>query len=198
MTASATPPGSAPNGTTDPRFFGYGSLVHLATHDYPDPVPATLTGWRRVWRGTSLRELAFLSVTPCPGAAIRGVTARVPGADWAALDRREGAYARRDVSHQITPTAPDVAVYEVRTDLLTDPRGHPLLLSYIDTVALGFLEIYGPDGVKDFFATTDGWGAPIRDDRAAPMYPRWQPMTEAARALVDAELDRLGVVRLSV
>ncbi len=31
----------------DPYFFGYSSLVNLATHDFPDPRPATLRGWRR-------------------------------------------------------------------------------------------------------------------------------------------------------
>ena len=30
-----------------PRFFGYGSLVNRDTHDYPNAVRATLSGWRR-------------------------------------------------------------------------------------------------------------------------------------------------------
>jgi len=43
-------------------FFGYGSLVNRATHSFNNAQPAQLTGWRRVWRHTDLRPVAFLSV----------------------------------------------------------------------------------------------------------------------------------------
>jgi hypothetical protein len=43
-------------------FFGYGSLVNAATHDYPNTRPATLRGWRRTWVQSSSRDIAFLSV----------------------------------------------------------------------------------------------------------------------------------------
>ena len=175
---------------THPLFFGYGSLVNRATHDYLDPRPATLNGWRRVWRRTTLREVAFLSVDPAPGVSILGLTARVPNGDWAALDARERAYARIDVAHAIEhdhepgPTA----VYRVSDGLIEGPsEAAPILLSYIDTVAAGFLDLYGADGVAHFFATTTGWG-PIRNDRAAPLYSRAQSPTPALRAMVDAHL----------
>ncbi len=45
-----TGPGAAGARMSDPAFFGYGSLVNLRTHGYDDPRPATLHGWRRVWR----------------------------------------------------------------------------------------------------------------------------------------------------
>ncbi|NBT52664.1 MAG: gamma-glutamylcyclotransferase, partial [Marivivens sp.] len=83
---------------THPRFFGYGSLVNLTTHTYPDPKPAKLRGWRRVWRHTQIQEPAFLSVEPCDRTTLLGVTAAVPNADWAALDERESGYLRRDVT----------------------------------------------------------------------------------------------------
>ncbi|MDX5384038.1 MAG: gamma-glutamylcyclotransferase, partial [Rhodobacterales bacterium] len=37
----------------DAFFFGYGSLVNRATHDYGQARAATLPGWRRAWRHTA-------------------------------------------------------------------------------------------------------------------------------------------------
>ncbi|GGL52861.1 gamma-glutamylcyclotransferase family protein [Wenxinia marina] len=181
---------SDPSHGPDPLFFGYGSLVNLATHGYRDPRPARLTGWRRVWRRTSLREVAFLSVDPAPDVTIDGVVAQVPGADWALLDERERAYARHDVTHAVAhdgPVAP-CAVYRVSEGLIQPAsEAAPILLSYLDAVAQGFLRVYGTDGLAAFFATTEGWG-PIRDDRAAPVYPRAQVLTAEERAEVDRHL----------
>ena len=181
-------------GMTDPLFFGYGSLVNLATHDYRDPRPARLTGWRRVWRRTTLREAAFLSVDPAPGVTIDGAVAAVPGGDWAALDERERAYVRHDVSHAVVhdgPLAP-CAVYRV-SEALIEPASEaaPILLSYLDTVAAGFLALHGAEGLARFFATTDGWGE-IRDDRAAPIYPRATDVGPQARRIVDHSLSRIA------
>ncbi|MEM7491215.1 MAG: gamma-glutamylcyclotransferase, partial [Pseudomonadota bacterium] len=53
-----------------PRFFGYGSLVNRRTHAYPDAAPFTIRGWRRAWRHTALRPVAFLTAVPDDGAAI--------------------------------------------------------------------------------------------------------------------------------
>ena len=174
----------------DPAFFGYGSLVNLATHDYDDPRPATLHGWRRIWRRTHLRKAAFLSVERHSNCALHGVVARVPGSDWAALDAREAAYARHDVSETVRHDGRDAptAVYQVRPEHVSQDHDHPILLSYLDVVVQGYLQVYGMDGVVHFFETTDGWDAPIFDDRANPIYPRHQALLEKERALVDAQL----------
>jgi hypothetical protein len=180
---------------SDPRFFGYGSLVNLRTHDFDDPRPARLIGWQRVWRHTSRRPVAYLSVEPCEGSEIDGIVARVPGGDWAALDRREANYRRRDVTGSVLHDAPQVstAVYEVSGGHIADPSlRHPILLSYIDVVIQGFVQMHGQDGAARFFATTRGWAAPILDDRAAPRYPRHQLLTASERDLVDAALARMG------
>jgi hypothetical protein len=174
---------------SDPAFFGYGSLVNLATHDYADPRPATLHGWRRVWRGTHLRQVAYLSVMQDATCHLEGVLAKVPAANWTALDAREAAYLRHDVSGHVNyggPPAP-TAVYQVRAEHIAD-ADHPILLSYLDVVVQGYLRIYGPEGVAQFFATTAGWDAPILNDRADPIYPRHQKLTQAERALVDDHL----------
>jgi hypothetical protein len=180
---------------SDPQVFGYGSLVNLATHDYHSPRPATLHGWRRVWRHSSLRPVAFLSVEADAGSSIQGVVAQVPQGDWAALDAREHAYVRRDVTHQIHCEGPrgPTAVYEVDGGTLAHATTtHPILLSYIDVVVQGYLRLYGPQGAAHFFATTKGWNSPILNDRGRPHYPRSQSLAPDETRIVDAALATLG------
>ncbi len=183
----------------DPYFFGYGSLVNLATHDFPDPHPARLKGWRRAWRHTDLREVAFLTAVPDPDAEIEGMIAHVPKNDWAALDQREWAYDRVTATQSVThPLAHEVeiAVYAVPQDRHNAPSNkHPLLLSYIDVVVQGYLRAFGLDGADRFFATTDGWDAPILNDRSEPRYPRHQQLRTDETDFVD---DRLRSISANI
>ncbi|MBN2907870.1 MAG: gamma-glutamylcyclotransferase [Rhodobacteraceae bacterium] len=176
----------------DPFFFGYGSLVNRATHSFPTPYRAAITGWRRAWTHTTLRPVAYLSARPAPGTVIEGLIAAVPGHDWRDLDQREHAYRRHEVSHAVTHEAPhavDVQIYAVPDIHAEAPSvAHPILLSYIDVVVQGYLHTYGPQGARRFFDTTDGWDAPILNDRAAPIYPRHQTLDADERAFVDREL----------
>ncbi len=175
---------------THPRFFGYGSLVNLATHAYPDPTPATLTGWRRIWQHSRRRPVAFLSVEPCESTTLHGITAQVPNADWAALDLREQAYLRRDVTAQF---GHDTAVYEANPAYTAPPdTGHPILLSYLDVVINGYTNLMGDAGPAHFFETTHGWG-PVLDDRETPIYARAQPLSPQTRRIVDDALAALAV-----
>ncbi|WP_308442970.1 MULTISPECIES: gamma-glutamylcyclotransferase family protein [Jannaschia] len=168
------------------HFFGYGSLVNLSTHAYPGARVATVTGWGRAWRHTMGHDIAFLTAVRRPNAAIDGIVADVPGRDWAALDARETGYLR-----EALPEGP--AIYHI-------PEGHhpapeqprPILLSYLDVVVQGYLQQFGEAGVSRFFETTEGWDAPIQDDRAAPLYPRAQVLSRDETALVDTWLGRLG------
>lgn len=185
---------------TAPYFFGYGSLVNTATHDYSDPRPARLSGWRRTWAHTDLRDVAFLTAKPAPGDTIDGLIAAVPGADWAALDEREYAYDRvlasQAVGHDL-PGAPEISVYAVPAERQAPgSHHHPILLSYLDVVLQGYLQVFGREGVTDFVATTDGWDAPILDDRDAPRYPRHQPTTAQERSLFDDLIATTGARRL--
>lgn len=174
---------------SDPAFFGYGSLVNLATHDFAAPRPATLQGWRRVWRGTHLRKAAYLSVMPDDDCVLHGVIAQVPGADWAALDQREAAYRRHDVSDKVRHDGPQfpTAVYQVRPEHIAQDA-HPILQSYLDVVVQGYLRVFGLEGVSHFFATTKGWDTPILNDRDNPIYTRHQVLNADERALVDQHL----------
>lgn len=183
-------------GTAGGWVFGYGSLVNARTHGYAEVLPARARGWRRVWRHARDRRVAFLSVHEVPGAEIAGVVARVPAAEWPALDLRERAYDRTplaDVLHQ-GPAGIEVQIYRARPEATRPPSpDHPILLSYLEVVAEGFLSVWGPGGVRSFFETTDGWDGPVLDDLGAPIYPRHRPVGNEVREMVRAELCRLGV-----
>lgn len=174
--------------STDPAFCGYGPLVNLATHSYADPHPARLNGWRRIWRRAPIRPVSFLSVEPCDRTTIYGVIARVPGGNWAALDAREGAYRRIDVTDAVTHSGPPgpVAVYELSAEVIAAPNAdHPILLSDINVVAQGFMTLAGPEGITHFLTTTHGWSRHILKDRTAPRYARAVPVTDTVRRRVD-------------
>ena len=176
----------------DTYFFGYGSLVNRDTHEFTRAQRAQLRGWRRVWRHTSLRPVAYLTVVPDATTEIDGLIAAVPGDDWAALDERESAYDRVAAAHQIShtlPHMPEIAVYAIpqgRHSGVTET--HPALLSYIDVVVQGYLREFGESGAQHFFDTTDGWDAPVLDDRADPLYPRHRHLSLDERAFVDDQL----------
>ncbi len=185
---------------SDPFFFGYGSLVNRKTHDYGQTRPATVHGWRRQWRHTTLRQVAYLTVTKAPGQMIDGLIAAVPNGDWAALDRREHAYARLHLeTGQIDHDHPqkiEVQIYKTKPAHDAPPSTrHPILQSYLDTVLLGYLDVFGQEGAKAFFASTDGWDAPILDDRENPIYPRAVKPAKPERLFIDAQLDALNVTR---
>ena len=165
----------------DPAFFGYGSLVNLKTHDYQAPERTQVTGWRRIWRSTTHHDFATLSVTRDVATTLQGIKAKVPNADWSALDKRECFYDRQRLSD-------GTAIYEVTENIITPPDGpSPILRSYLDVVIQGYLAEFGPEGAAAFFATTDNWG-PIHDDRKSPLYPRHQQLTAEETAFVDAQL----------
>jgi len=182
---------------TDTYFFGYGSLVNRATHDYTNAHPATLHGWRRVWCHIAPYPRAILSVMPDPDCTLEGLIAGGPDIDWAVLDQREGAYdkahATEAVNHPLDHT-PNVILYTIPKEKHPAADSlQPTLLSYIDVVAQGYLQVFGTDAAADFFATTTGWG-PILDDRQDPVYPRHQRLNARERNFVDDQLYALSAV----
>lgn len=181
---------------SDPYFFGYGSLVNRATHAYAPALRASLTGWRRAWKHTTGRDVPFLTVVPDPATTLQGLVAPVPGGDWAALDRREHGYVRHALGAELVveggqPVAAQVYAVPPQT-MVRPPAQGVILMSYLDVVVQGYLREYGADGAAGFFATTDGWDIPVLDDRAYPLYPRHQALSEQETAFVDAALARLG------
>ncbi|MCV6586764.1 MAG: gamma-glutamylcyclotransferase [Marinibacterium sp.] len=179
---------------TDPFFFGYGSLVNRTTQDYPDCRPLRLRGWRRVWVDVPEFDRAILSAERCDGVEIDGLVARVPGADWQALDLRERLYERRDATADLLGDRPHhVAIYEIpHSDRVHPVRPGAILLSYLDVVIQGYLREFGPDGAAHFLDTTAGWNRPVLDDRATPIYPRHIRLAPHELTVVDDALARLG------
>ena len=97
------------------------------------------------------------------------------------------------VSHTVTRPL-NIAIYAVpETRHHTPPEPHPIVLSYLDVVVQGYLRVYGEAGAHRFFETTEGWGLPVLNDRAAPRYPRHQPLSAAETAFVDTKLADLRV-----
>ena len=176
--------------------FGYGSLVNRATHDYAQAHAARLPGWRRVWRHVEGRRVAFLTAVPDPASDIEGLIAWVAEPDWPALDLREKCYLRETavgVAHALEGDV-DIRLYHAPVHLHRPHSAHhPILLSYLDAVVQGYFREYGEAGVRRFFETTDGWDAPVLDDRAAPRYSRHQRLTGEERELADACLREAGV-----
>ncbi|MGB0661965.1 MAG: gamma-glutamylcyclotransferase family protein [Mangrovicoccus sp.] len=172
--------------------FGYGSLVNHDTHDHRPVQTAKLTGWRREWCLTSLRDVAFLSVRRAEGSEIEGLLAPVEPTAWAELDARERAYDRHDASHQISGAQGKVAVYQITPTLRASGEGG-ILLSYLDVVVQGYLAHFGEAGVDRFFASTDRWDRPILDDRAAPVYPRHRRLSPTEKDLVDQHIAALAL-----
>jgi len=181
----------------DPFFFGYGSLVNRQTHSYDYALRARVRGWRRAWRHTQGREVPFLTGVPCEATEIDGLVARVPNADWVALDQREDGYLRHAVGDRLQVDAEHsikAQIYAVPEHSVVYPEVlAPILLSYLDVVVQGYLHEFGEQGAQDFFDTTDGWNVPVRDDRAAPVYPRHTVLSAPERRFVDTRLDDLGV-----
>ena len=142
----------------------------------------------------------FLSVVPDADTQIDGLIARVPHNDWAALDRRETGYRRHVLTTDAYAHGParPAQIYAIPVhESGAGSTSAPIKLSYLDVVVEGFALEYGLDGVARFFATTTGW-SPVLDDRAAPHYPRARPVAPDLQRLVDDNVARLGVTRLTL
>lgn len=181
------------------HFFGYGSLVNRNTHSFTPIHASHITGWRRVWQRAPNRPAAFLSVIEDSDSVIDGVIAPVPNDDWVALDAREFSYTRLAVTDTVQHAASDVrdiSIYAIPPGNAAPPdRDHPILLSYVDAVLQGYLREFGEIGAEGFCATTEGWNAPVHNDRSDPVYPRAQRLTPAEQTFVD---DMLLTLRAKV
>ncbi|NCW61510.1 MAG: gamma-glutamylcyclotransferase, partial [Rhodobacteraceae bacterium] len=145
---------------------------------------------------TNARDMAFLTIVPSVRTELLGLIAKVPNADWVALDAREEGYDRLVATEMIThdhSDNPELAIYAIPEVTRFPPTpDHPILLSYLDVVLQGYLHVFGAAGVQHFMETTDGWDTVVLNDRTNPIYPRAQSLSVDETALVDACLTQVG------
>ena len=179
------------------QYFGYGSLVNRDTRPSGEGfAPGIIAGWQRRWAHRVVGAQAHvgfsvLTVEPAPAVDIEGVLVPISLTDLPHLDRREKGYERRSL--ELSCDAESVSVY-VSCNALPASEQYPLLQSYVDCVLAGYLAVFGWDGVARFFATTQGWEAPIINDRMKPLYPRAVKIDDATQREFD---DRIVAARQS-
>jgi hypothetical protein len=189
-------------------YFGYGSLVNRRTWS-PGPIGAwraTLAGWRRHWQpcdlgGPALRDAALLSVHKDDACEIDGLLILDQAVNLAAIDRREARYDRigidrdafRPAGGDVIPAALPAKIFLYVGRKSADARGEAKLLqSYLDVVLAGFLAEYGVAGIDRFMASTSGFGRPVIEDRARPLYSRAQTIDAGMARMFDARLAAAG------
>ena len=166
-------------------FFGYGSLVNLQTHQYLNPRPTKIKGWKRKWVSSNIHDIAFLSVSPCDLTILQGMRASTKNIGWKALDLRETGYIRHNLNNN------EMQIYIGDPEYIDHEIKKPILLSYLDCVIQGYYQHFGKEGVKSFFKSTENWDHPILDDRNAPQYARATILSKFELNLVDEHLERL-------
>ena len=182
--------------------FGYGSLANAETHSFEIIGMMSLRGWRRSWAHwvtSSDRKATSLTIVPSGTSDVLGALLRVPASGWAGLAERENGYDLSFLDPSLIEEHPSrFSTTETCQTYISrqENRGgddHPIFLSYIDTVAQGFLRVGGEDAAGTFFNTTDGWSTPVLNDRAAPRYPRATVLSHSEQSLVDDALAGLAV-----
>ncbi|PLX39190.1 MAG: gamma-glutamylcyclotransferase [Hyphomicrobiales bacterium] len=185
--------------------FGYGSLVTQATLPAGTrSIAGRLSGVRRAWRiagETPIGRTCGLTVQPCPRTTLRGVVVLYPVSELPELDKREWRYDR----HAFDPSefepesgeklGNDISTIVYRVKPEHERWGdaeHPIIQSYVDCVLRGYFERWGSAGVRHFVETTDGWSAPIHNDRDNPRYRRAVRITAEEEALFDTALKDAG------
>ncbi len=96
--------------------------------------------------------MAFLTIVPSDRTELLGLIAKVPNADWVALDAREEGYDRLVATEMIThdhSDNPELAIYAIPEATRFPPTpDHPILLSYLDVVLQGYLHVFGDGGSR--------------------------------------------------
>ncbi len=185
--------------------FGYGSIVNANTWERPvDYCAVKLKGWKRSWRHvvqTPAGSISALTIEPCEDRDIDGLLVETELSDREILNVRE-------IGYDIVPL--DLSGFEIadgEREIKNEMKIHayrsfdacnqwasedaPLLQSYLDCVLQGYYRFFCEAGVRDFIATTDCWGAPIKRDREDPVYPRAVSLSPAERDLFDALIRNL-------
>ena len=169
--------------------FSYGSLVNAGTLPKPThAVPCSLNGWQRLWfhrvAGTNIGGVCALTVYPRSDAVTKGVLLVNEVEELPERDKREEGYSRvvlplSDMdTFERDPLAESIHVY--RSDPEHFGAGDsefPILWSYVETVLIGYRNVFGDEAIEEFITTTGGWHAPVLLDRKQAIYPRHTPVS---------------------
>lgn len=195
-------------------YFGYGSLVNLATLQTPfiSAQPALLKGWKRVWLSRPQVEgsfapfsgLAFLSVKPSSATTIEGMLVEDYSSSLSALDAREALYDRVQLkADNVELIGPDQSkksahsfLYVAQPDPQTLVEQPQILRSYLDVVFKGYLDHFGEDALVQFVETTENFYLGVLEDRDSPIYPRSVKCTDAELKLFDNVVPQGGLKAL--
>lgn len=167
------------------QVFAYGSLLNKNTWSFKAELElVSLKGWVRQWRQIvqlDKGKICALNIYPNSNSIIEGILLKVDDATELSLSGREIGYektilAGKDIIEQNTKinrtNETTIAYIGSKPTTLWASNEAPILLSYIDVVAKGYFDLFGWDGVSNFFNSTQGWNLPILDDRDEPIYPR--------------------------
>ena len=137
-------------------------MVNLQTHQYLNPRPTKIKGWKRKWVSSNIYDIAFLSVSPCNLTILQGMRASTKNIGWKALDLRETGYIRHNLDNY------NMQMYIGDPEYIDHKIKKPILLSYLDCVIQCYYKHFGKQGVKSFFNSTENWDNQILNDRDAP------------------------------
>jgi gamma-glutamylcyclotransferase (GGCT)/AIG2-like uncharacterized protein YtfP len=179
--------------------FGYGSLINSAsrkmTGQTGETIPAQVFGLVRHWcKIDDSYAVSPLAVIEGEGH-VNGLLIEVSEAELKKFDHREAGYKRVAVNTDNIKTLcgskidRNVWVYVVSQ---TKPpcQNSPIVLSYVDTVLAGCLEI-SDTFAHDFVEQTVGWHFPLKDDRADPIYPRLAGVNQNQRLIIDSLINKV-------
>lgn len=183
------------------KIFAYGSLLNKATWSFNAEIELVrVSGWVRQWRQivqTEKGKICALTITPDTKSTIDGILLAADTQTVNNLIKREVGYNKTEIlssnifninnKHSFNNEHFITFVASTQTSAWATKTA-PILLSYIDVVAKGYFDLFGLEGVINFFNTTQGWNLPILNDRDQPLYPRALQLNAELLELVDQQI----------
>jgi len=185
------------------RIFAYGSLLNKATWSFNADIELVRAdGWVRQWRQivqTDKGIICALTISPSSKSSIDGILLEVSDSVGRILNKREVGYNKTKIPASrilqsvqgkidVSLKIPAITYTASKSTIGWATKKAPILLSYIDVVAKGYFDLFGLEGAKNFFNTTQGWNLPILNDRDKPLYPRAVQLNTEFLELVDQQI----------
>ncbi|SHO58931.1 hypothetical protein VQ7734_04706 [Vibrio quintilis] len=173
--------------------FGYGSLMNSSsrrlTGQTGHAVPAVVSGLVRHWGKVNDNYIASPLVSEPGDGLVNGVLLEITIDELKEFDRREAGYQRVRLQPEQFETPLDItAENDIWVYIKPQPQppceNIPVLQTYIDTVLSGCLEI-SEDFARFFIRHTQGWQAPVDNDRQQPRYKNYAGIPSHHVELID-------------